>query len=411
MLSLASEGVGFDEGHEQPGPALPVACSSRGRRPARPGPATGARTAGVESLRRAPAQPLRQPRCPVHTRRSAVARRPLRLGLFDAQAPSCRRHLRPLGTGACRDIPGRGRNPLHYDFSGFHPRYKTLPYATPDATDLARRLTGLLGRTPVHAFADRGLDHGAFIPLMAMYPAADVPVVQVSMPSLDTGALLELGARLRPLREEGVLALGSGFMTHSLAVLHRSELAADTTAFDEWAVDALARGDVDALADYRTEAPGAAVAHPTAEHFVPLLLAVGAADEPASAVSAIDHMVLGNSTDLTEGPGAVGGPFQVVVNHVRVAPEELARLTDHVADGGVSASTAGPIPEDPARGVRGASLWVRSDGAQLAELVAKVDAGKLRIHVAAHRPVAELAAVHEEAGAGLLTGKTVVLAP
>lgn len=115
--------------------------------------------------------------------------------------------------------------------------------------------------------------------------------------------------------------------------------------------------------------------------------------------------------DLTAGPGAVGGPFQVVVNHVRVAPEELARLTDYVADGGVSASTAGPIPEDPARGVRGASLWVRSDGAQLAELVAKVDAGKLRIHVAAHRPVAELAAVHEEAGAGLLPGKTVVLAP
>lgn len=186
--------------------------------------------------------------------------------------------------------------PLHYDFSGFHPRYRTLPYATPDATDLARRLTGLLGRTPVHAFADRGLDHGAFIPLMAMYPAADVPVVQVSMPSPDTGALLELGARLRPLREEGVLVLGSGFMTHSFAVFRRPELAAETAAFDEWAVDALARGDVDALADYRAKAPGAAVAHPTAEHFVPLLLAVGAAEEPASAVSAIDHMVLGNST-------------------------------------------------------------------------------------------------------------------
>lgn len=115
--------------------------------------------------------------------------------------------------------------------------------------------------------------------------------------------------------------------------------------------------------------------------------------------------------DLTAGPGAVGGPFQVVVNHVRVAPEELARLTDYVADGGVSASTAGPIPEDPARGVRGASLWGRGDGAQLAELVAKVDAGELRVHVAAHRRVAELAAVHEEAGAGRLPGKTVVLAP
>ncbi|MGW8886259.1 DODA-type extradiol aromatic ring-opening family dioxygenase [Streptomyces sp. NPDC055749] len=194
--------------------------------------------------------------------------------------------------------------PLYYDFSGFHPRYKLLPYATPDATDLARRLTGLLGRTPVHEFADRGLDHGAFIPLMAMYPAADVPVVQLSMPSLDPGALLELGARLRPLREEGILVVGSGFMTHSFAVFRRPELAADTTAFDEWAVDALAQGDADALAqgdadaliDYRNKAPGAAVAHPTADHFVPLLLTVGAADDPASAVSAIDRMVMGNST-------------------------------------------------------------------------------------------------------------------
>ncbi len=186
--------------------------------------------------------------------------------------------------------------PLYYDFSGFHPRYKTLPYATPDATDLARRLKGLLGRTPVHEFAARGLDHGAFIPLMAMYPAADVPVVQLSMPGLAPGALLGLGARLRPLREEGILVVGSGFMTHSFAVFHRPELAAETAAFDAWVVDALARGDADALTDYRDKAPGAAVAHPTPDHFVPLLLTVGAADDPGSAVSAIDRMVLGNST-------------------------------------------------------------------------------------------------------------------
>ncbi|MFD5191850.1 NADP-dependent oxidoreductase [Streptomyces sp. NPDC058357] len=115
--------------------------------------------------------------------------------------------------------------------------------------------------------------------------------------------------------------------------------------------------------------------------------------------------------DLAAGPAAVGGPFQVVVNHVRVSPEQLAQLTHYVADGGVAASTAGPIPEDPARGVRSASLWVRSDGAQLGELVAKVDAGRLQLHVADRRPVAELAAVHEDAGAGRLPGKTVVLAP
>lgn len=186
--------------------------------------------------------------------------------------------------------------PLYYDFSGFHPRYKTLPYATPDATDLARRLTGMLGRTTVHEFTDRGLDHGAFIPLMAMYPAADVPVVQLSMPSLDPSALLRLGERLRPLRDEGILVLGSGFMTHSFAVFRHPGLAAETEAFDEWAVDTLARADVDALTDYRSKAPGVAVAHPTADHFVPLLLTVGAASDPGSAMSAIDRMVMGNST-------------------------------------------------------------------------------------------------------------------
>ena len=114
---------------------------------------------------------------------------------------------------------------------------------------------------------------------------------------------------------------------------------------------------------------------------------------------------------LAAGAAAVGGPFQVVVNHVRVSPEELAQLTNYVADGGVAASTAGPIPEDPARGVRSASLWVRSDGAQLTELVAKVDAGQLRIHVADRRPVAELRTVHQDADAGRLPGKTVLIAP
>lgn len=187
--------------------------------------------------------------------------------------------------------------PLYYDFSGFHPRYKTLPYAVPDATALAQRLLKALPRpTTVHEFTQRGLDHGAFIPLMAMYPAADIPVVQLSMPSLDPGALLDLGSRLRSLREEGILLLGSGFMTHSFAVFRDPALATHTAAFDTWAADALARGDVDALADFRAKAPGVAIAHPTSDHYVPLLFSVGAATEPSTAVSAIDRMVLGNST-------------------------------------------------------------------------------------------------------------------
>jgi 4,5-DOPA dioxygenase extradiol len=184
--------------------------------------------------------------------------------------------------------------PLHYDFGGFHPRYYTLPYATPDATDLAHRIAGTLGHRPVHQFTDRGLDHGAFIPLMAMYPAADVPVVQLSMPSLEPAALLDLGARLRTLREEGILVIGSGFMTHSFAVWRNPALAGHLDAFDEWATDAAEQGDVDTLVDYLAKAPAATIAHPTADHFVPLLLTMGAADDPTTTSTVFDRVVLGN---------------------------------------------------------------------------------------------------------------------
>ncbi|WP_368680352.1 class III extradiol ring-cleavage dioxygenase (plasmid) [Rhodococcus opacus] len=187
--------------------------------------------------------------------------------------------------------------PLYYDFGGFHPRYYTLQYATPDATDLARRLAGTLSDTTgVHEFTDRGLDHGAFIPLMTMYPAADVPIVQLSMPSLNPKALLNLGRRLRHLREEGFLIIGSGFMTHSFAVMRDPGLLGHVVAFDEWVADALSRGDVDALVDYRTKGPGADVAHPTADHFVPLLLTMGAAtDVGTAAATVIERITFGNS--------------------------------------------------------------------------------------------------------------------
>lgn len=172
-----------------------------------------------------------------------------------------------------------------------------LKYATPDATDLARRLAGVLGTTsPVHQFTDRGLDHGAFIPLMAMYPAADVPVVQVFMPSLEPHALLTLGTRLRTLREEGILVVGSGFMTHSFAVMRKPDLVAQNQGFETWAADALSHGDVDALTDYRAKALDAKVAHPTADHYVPLLLTLGAADDPRTASTTINRLRLGNST-------------------------------------------------------------------------------------------------------------------
>lgn len=186
---------------------------------------------------------------------------------------------------------------LFYDFGGFAPRYYTLRYDTPDATALARRVGGALPQTiPLHQWTDRGLDHGAFIPLMAMYPGADVPVVQLSMPSHDPHALLALGRRLRELRREGVLVVGSGFMTHARGGMHDPRKLPPVLAFDAWAADALDRGDVDALLDFRAKAPGVDVAHPSDDHFVPLLLALGAADDPGTATTAFRRVALGNST-------------------------------------------------------------------------------------------------------------------
>ncbi|MGW0037887.1 DODA-type extradiol aromatic ring-opening family dioxygenase [Gordonia sp. NPDC003376] len=187
--------------------------------------------------------------------------------------------------------------PLYYDFGGFAPRYYTLQYRTPDATSLAQRVAGaLLPTTPLHRHQTRGLDHGAFIPLMAMYPTADIPVIQLSMPSLDPEALLDLGRRLRPLRAEGVLVIGSGFMTHSFEVFRRPGLLPHIQDFDDWAADALARGDVDALVDYRRKAPAARISHPTADHFVPLLLTLGASTDPGARThTAFSRIVFGNS--------------------------------------------------------------------------------------------------------------------
>jgi len=188
--------------------------------------------------------------------------------------------------------------PLVYDFGGFHPRYYEMTYATPDATALAGRVAGAMpDAEPVHQHPSRGLDHGAWVPLMAMYPLADVPVLQLSMPTHDPSRLLALGARLRSLREEGVLVIGSGFMTHGLPFITRGmlhgEIPAWSAEFDAWVADALARGDVDTLADYR-RAPGMPYAHPTPDHYLPLFVTLGAATDPEAPVrTAIDGYMMG----------------------------------------------------------------------------------------------------------------------
>ncbi len=178
--------------------------------------------------------------------------------------------------------PGVG---LVYDFGGFAEKYYRMTYQTPDATALARRIAGLMPDTePVHQHPSRGLDHGAWVPLTIMYPEADIPVLQMSLPTHDPYKLLTLGSRLRELRDEGVLIIGSGFLTHGLPFLteFRIDAAAPgwSTDFDAWAADALARGDVAELASYRTNAPGMPYAHPTVEHYTPLFVTLGAANDP-----------------------------------------------------------------------------------------------------------------------------------
>ncbi len=182
--------------------------------------------------------------------------------------------------------------PLVYDFSGFDPFYYRLSYPTPDASALADRVVAAVpDGEPVHRHPQRGLDHGAWVPLMVMYPAADVPVLQLSMPSHDPVRLLDLGNRLRPLREEGTLVIGSGFMTHGLPFLSREHFLGRAAApgwssdFDAWAAQALADGDLDELAAFAQRAPGMPYAHPTVEHYVPLFVTLGAAGRGAEQIS------------------------------------------------------------------------------------------------------------------------------
>lgn len=183
----------------------------------------------------------------------------------------------PVTIGASR--PGV---PLTYDFWGFPAKYYRVRYAPPGAEALAERVRGLLARSgPIAEQPERGLDHGAYVPLTVMYPAADVPVLQVSLPGLEPEPLFALGRRLAVLREEGVLIMGSGFLTHGLPYIQMVDPDVQPPAwsvdFDLWATEALARGDVDQLLDYRRRAPGLRYAHPTPEHLVPLFVTLGAA--------------------------------------------------------------------------------------------------------------------------------------
>ncbi|MEU6347211.1 class III extradiol ring-cleavage dioxygenase [Streptomyces sp. NPDC046977] len=197
----------------------------------------------------------------------------------------------PLALGATTTVP------LVYDFWGFPRHYYEVQYAAPGAPALAESVRKLLRGPgiPVQDIPDRGLDHGAYVPLVEMFPDADIPVLQVSMPTLDPQRLMDIGRKLAPLRDEGVLIVGSGFFTHNLAALrHAGGVPGWSAEFDDWGRRALDARDVDALLDFSHTSPAGTLAHPRTEHFAPLFVAMGAAEGDLGAQrSVIDGFWMG----------------------------------------------------------------------------------------------------------------------
>ncbi len=183
-------------------------------------------------------------------------------------------------------LTGNAKPQTIHDFFGFPDPLYRLRYPAPGEPALAARALALLKNAGFTAAIDgcRGLDHGAWSPLLHMYPEAEVPVVQVSVQTpLGPRPHLALGRALAPLAAEDVLIVGSGHMTHNLRDWMRGAADAEPVPyaieFRTWVDERLAENDVDSLSDYRRLAPHAARAHPTEEHFLPLFVALGAAPE------------------------------------------------------------------------------------------------------------------------------------
>ena len=170
-----------------------------------------------------------------------------------------------------------------HDFYGFPEVLYRMRYPAPGAPALAQQSVQLLAAAGLEAAAvpDRGLDHGAWVPLLLMYPDADIPVAQVAVQTrLGPAHHLRLGEALRPLRDEGVLIIGSGSATHNLREFgnHRYDSPPPgwVSAFNDWLAGAIEEGRTADLLDYRRMAPQAARNHPTEEHLLPLFAAYGA---------------------------------------------------------------------------------------------------------------------------------------
>ncbi|WP_347506707.1 DODA-type extradiol aromatic ring-opening family dioxygenase [Pseudomonas anguilliseptica] len=170
-----------------------------------------------------------------------------------------------------------------HDFGGFPAELYQVQYPAPGNPKLAAEIIQLLAAAnlPAQLNAERPLDHGAWVPLSLMYPQADIPVVQVSLPSQQGPALQrQVGQALTNLRAQGVLLIGSGSITHNLGELNwqagPEQIKPWTQAFRDWVVNTLAEPNNAALDDYRRQAPYAERNHPSDEHLLPLFFAAGA---------------------------------------------------------------------------------------------------------------------------------------
>ena len=168
-----------------------------------------------------------------------------------------------------------------HDFSGFPAPLYEIDYPAPGAPDIAVAIAALLERHDMAVEINplQGRDHGAWVPMLHLYPRAEVPVIQLSQPAAPLpSALFELGQVLAPLRDQGVLIVGSGSLTHNLRELGGGAPASSIArTFADWVWQQIGDGNLDALLNYRSAAPAASLAHPTDEHFLPLFFAIGAA--------------------------------------------------------------------------------------------------------------------------------------
>lgn len=195
-------------------------------------------------------------------------------------------------------LTGAAKPETIHDFYNFPAPLYRIRYAAPGAPEVAQRVQALLKDSGFTAAIDgcRGLDHGAWAPLLYMYPDRDVPVVQLSVqPELGTRHHLALGKSLRSLAAEGILVIGSGHLTHNLRDWSRGQGRAEPYArdFQQWVFERINNHELESLADYRSGSPHGVRSHPTEEHFMPLFVALGAAPEGYKAERIFDDIESG----------------------------------------------------------------------------------------------------------------------